>query len=287
MRMGFFYFLGRKKFYIHLLIIILLSLAILFAVLKSLDVYTRHGDVFVVPDFYGKTVEQLKENHFDEYFQLMVIDSVFDNKHDKGVIMMQNPGVGSKVKQGRKVYLTVVAQMPEKTTVPNLKNLSLRQAMVTLDRSKLNVGRLEYVDYYARNAVIDQKINDETVEDGTEINTGTNIDLTVGKGRMQVKAHLPLLIGMGHGQVKRALNYASLNLGQEYFLDGEDTKHARVYKTKPDLLETQTVELGQNISVWYRSDEHFDFDELLLKYKSDTLSTDTTQFENYPTENEN
>ena len=255
--------------------------------LKSLDVYTRHGDVFVVPDFYGKTVEQLEDNHFDEFFELIVIDSVFDNKHEKGVIMMQNPTVGSKVKQGRKVYLTVVAQMPEKTIMPNLKNLSLRQAMVTLERSKLKVGRLEYVDYFARNAVIDQTINDETVEEGTEINTGIKIDLTVGKGRMQVKAHLPLLIGLRQEQVKRALNYASLNLGKEYFLDGEDTKHARVYKTKPDLLETPTVELGQNISVWYRSDEHFDFEELLIKYKSDTLSIDTTHFENYPTENEN
>lgn len=265
----------------------LLSIAILFGVLKSLDVYTRHGDVFVVPDFYGKTVEQLTENHFDEFFELVVIDSVFDNTHDKGVILMQNPSVGSKVKQGRKVYLTVVAQMPEKTIMPNLKNLSLRQAMVTLEMNKLKVERLEYVDHFARNAVIDQLIDDETIEAGTEINTGTSIVLQVGKGRMRVKAHLPLLIALKPEQVKRSLHYASLNLGKEYFLDGEDLNHARVYKTQPDLLESQTIELGERIDVWYRSDEHFDFEELLLKYASDTLSIDSTRFENYPIKNEN
>jgi len=285
--MGFFYFFGRKKFYVHFFIIMLLSIAILFGVLKSLDVYTRHGDVFVVPDFYGKTVEQLTENHFDEFFELVVIDSVFDNTHDKGVILMQNPSVGSKVKQGRKVYLTVVAQMPEKTIMPNLKNLSLRQAMVTLEMNKLKVERLEYVDHFARNAVIDQLIDDETIEAGTEINTGTSIVLQVGKGRMRVKAHLPLLIALKPEQVKRSLHYASLNLGKEYFLDGEDLNHARVYKTQPDLLESQTIELGERIDVWYRSDEHFDFEELLLKYASDTLSIDSTRFENYPIKNEN
>lgn len=280
--MGFFYFLGKRKFYLHFLISILLAVIILFAVLKSLDIYTQHGKVYLVPDFYGKTVEQLIDNHYEEYFVLVVIDSVFDNHHEKGTILMQNPKVGSKVKHGRHIYLTVVAQMPEKTQMPNLKNLSLRQALVTLEMSKLQAGQLNYVDYFARNAVIDQMIDDETVEPDTEINTGSTIDLIVGKGKMEVKVHLPLLIAKKNHQVLKVLHYASLNKGQEYFLDGDDTSHARVYKTKPDILNTKLVELGQKIDVWYRSDEQFDFDKYLLKFTSDTLNVDTTKIKIYP-----
>lgn len=280
--MGFFYFLGKRKFYLHFLISILLAAIILFAVLKSLDIYTQHGKVYLVPDFYGKTVEQLVDNHYEEYFVLVVIDSVFDNYHEKGTILMQNPTVGSKVKYGRHIYLTVVAQMPEKTIMPNLKNLSLRQALVTLEMSKLKTGKLEYVDYFARNAVIDQMINDETIEPDTEINTGTIIDLVVGKGKMEVKVHLPLLIAKKSNEVLKALHYASLNKGREYFLDGNDTTHARVYKTEPDILKTKLVDLGQKINVWYRSDEQFNFDEYLLKFTADTLNIDSTQIEKYP-----
>lgn len=280
--MGFFYFLGKRKFYLHFLISILFAFIILFGILKSLDFYTQHGKVYLVPDFYGKTVEQLIDNHYEEYFVLVVIDSVFDNHHGKGSILMQNPVVGSKVKLGRHIYLTVVAQMPEKTKMPNLRNLSLRQALVTLEMNKLIAGKLNYVDYFARNAVIDQMIDDETIEPDTEINTGTTIDLMVGKGKMEVKVHLPLLIAKKTIQVQKALHYASLNRGQEYFLDGDDTSHARVYKTEPDILNTKLVDLGQKIDVWYRSDEQFDFNKYLLKFTSDTLIVDSTQIELYP-----
>lgn len=278
--MGFFYFLGRKKFYLHFLITLLLAFLILFGVLKSLDVYTQHGKVYLVPDFYGKTVDQLIEDHYEEYFELIVIDSIFDNNNDKGTIVMQNPESGSKVKQGRHIYFTVVAQMPEKTKMPNLKNLSLRQALVTMEMNKLRVGNLIYVEYFARNAVIDQVINDETIEPETEINTGTAVDLVVGKGKMEVKVPIPLLISKKPNQVSEILHYASLNKGKEYYLDGDDTSHARVYKTDPYIKNNSLVELGQKINIWYRSDEHFDFGEHLKKFPTDSQTFDSTQIQN-------
>ncbi len=278
--MGFFYFLGRRKFYLHLLISVILIFIILFAVLKSLDIYTQHGKVFLVPDFSGKTVEQLIEDHYEEYFELIIIDSVFDNYHDKGTILMQNPESGCKVKQGRHIYLTVVAQMPEKTKMPNLLNLSLRQALVTLEMHKLDAGRLEYVEYFARNAVIDQMINDETIEPDTELRTGTVIDLVVGKGKMKVKVHLPFLISIKPNQVGKKLHYASLNKGKEYFLDDDDTTHARVYKTEPNIQDIKLVDIGKEIDIWYRSEEHFDFDEYLLQFAPDTTEINSSQINN-------
>ena len=275
--MSFFYFLGKIKFYKHLLLIIAISVLIFFGVIKGLDFYTRHGKVFIIPDFYGKTVDELKQNHYEEYFELQIIDSVYDRNNPPGAILMQNPVAGSKVKQGRNVYLTVVAQMPEKTIMPNLKNLSLRQALVSLEMSKLKAGNLIYVDYFARNAVIDQTINDEIVEEGTELNTGSTIDLTVGKGRLDVKVNMPLIIGKKHAQVVKALHYASLNIGNEYFMDSDDTTHARVFRTEPDIKTSSLVDLGKQINVWYRSDLEFDFDEYLLQFTNDTINVDSLE----------
>ncbi|MCF6170602.1 MAG: PASTA domain-containing protein [Bacteroidales bacterium] len=273
--MGFFYFLGRKKFYIHLLIAIVFSFVLLWLVLMSLDLFTRHGDVYIIPDFKGKTVEQLLDDNYDEFFDLQVIDSIYDKRNEKGSIIIQNPLPGAKVKQGRNVYLTIVAETPEKVLMPNLKNLSLRQALVTLEANDLPVGRLEYVEYFARNAVVDQLVKNEPIESGTEISKGTAIDLMVGKGKTEAKVRLPLLIAMTPAEAKKALNLASLNMGREYYLDDKDPDHARVFKTKPEALTKEMLRLGQKVNVWYRSDEQFDFAAYLNQFKQDTVAIDT------------
>ncbi len=274
--MGFFYFLGRKKFYLHFLIAIVLVIVLLWAVLMSLDVFTRHGDVYIVPDFKGKTVQQLLTDNYDDFFDLQVIDSTYDKRNKKGSIIMQNPLAGAKVKQGRNIYLTIVAQTPEKVPMPDLKNLSLRQALVTLEASGLQTGFLEYVDYFARNAIVDQLINDEPIETGTEIAKATAIDLMIGKGNVEAKVPLPLLISMTPDEAKRALHFASLNIGREYYLDGNNPEHARVYKTRPEALTKEMLSLGQKVNVWYRSDEQFEFESYRKQFMQDTVAIDTT-----------
>lgn len=278
--MGFFYFLGRKKFYIHLLIAIVLSIVILWLVLLSLDVFTRHGKVYVVPDLHGHSLAELSENKYDDFFDFQVIDSVFDKKMEKGSIIIQNPLPGSKVKKGRHVYLTIVAEMPEKVAMPNLKNLSLRQALVTMEAHELLVGELEYVEYFARNAVVDQVWNNEPIEPGTELRKGSIIDLIVGKGDMNTSVALPMLIGMKKEKVRNELHNAYLNIGREYYIDITDTADARVYKTDPHPLTKNMLYLGQRVNIWYRSDQNFDFESYIKQFIPDSTDTETPQLNN-------
>jgi beta-lactam-binding protein with PASTA domain len=275
--MGFFYFLGRKKFYIHLLIAIVLSFVIFWLVLLSLDIFTRHGKVFVVPDLHGKSLAYLAENNFEDFFDFQVIDSVFDKTMEKGSIIIQNPLPGSKVKKGRHVYLTIVAEMPEKVAMPNLKNLSLRQALVTLEAHELLVGKLEYTEYFARNAIVDQVVNDEPIEPGTELRKGTTVDLIVGKGDLNTSVALPMLIGMKKDEAIKELHYAYLNLGNEYYIDVDDSTHARVFNTDPHPLTTDMLYLGQQVDIWYRSDLNFDFESYIKEFLPDTIGNDTLQ----------
>jgi beta-lactam-binding protein with PASTA domain len=278
--MGFLSFLTKKKFYINLLIAIALSVVLLWLALWSLDIFTRHGKVYIVPDFNGKTVEQLYDNDYDDFFDLIVIDSVFDQKRPKGSVIQQNPYPGAKVKKGRHVYLTIVAQTPERVFMPDLINLSLRQALVTLETQGLCVGNLEYVEYFARNAVVGQLMNEEPVEPGTELSKGSVVDLQVGKGDVRATVSMPMLIGKPREKVKQELHYAYLNLGNEYFIDVTDSSQARVYKTDPEPFTDDVLQLGQKVDIWYRSDENFNFDEYLKQYLSDTIAADTLQFKN-------
>jgi hypothetical protein len=51
------------------------------------------------------------------------------------------------------------------------------------------------VDYFAKNAVVDQYLDNEPVETGTKIPKGTAIRLVVGKGNHPTPVPLPFLIG--------------------------------------------------------------------------------------------
>lgn len=278
--MSFFYFLGRRKFYFHFFIAIGLSLFLLWVVLKSMDIFTQHGDVYIVPDFDGQTLEQLSEKGYDDYFIFEIIDSVYFKSKGKGTVVLQNPLPGSKVKQGRHVYLTIVAQSPEKVLMPNLKNLSLRQALVTLESNELLVGELEYVQYFARNAVVGQLIGDEPVEPDTELLKGATINLVIGKGDFTVMIPMPFLIALKQADVKKKLHYYSLNVGRQYFLDDDDTTHARVYKTDPKTLTEDMLILGQPVNIWYRSDELIDFQDYLKQFEPDTIYGNTDDDQN-------
>ncbi len=53
------------------------------------------------------------------------------------------------------------------------------------------------------------------------------------------------------------LNEASLNIGNEIFLDGNDTTTSRVFKQKPE--PNSSVQFGGTVDVWYRSERKYDF----------------------------
>ena len=284
--MGSWYFLRKRKFYLHLLLAIGLSFILLWVVLKSLDAFTQHGQVFLIPDFEGQSLSDIEGQGYNEYFSFKIIDSVYFKNRKKGSVVLQNPLPGAKVKKGRHIYLTVVAQLPKKVPMPNLKNLSLRQALVTLESKGLEVGELEYIEYFAKNAIIDQLLGEEPIEPDTEIPKGSIINLVLGKGEATTQVPMPLLIGLTTEQAAALLHYHSLNVGQEYFIEGFDPIHSRVYKTEPDVLSHVMLVLGEKVNLWYRSDELVNFDEYVRQFKVDSLHSDTIFNKNYQIEDE-
>ncbi len=275
--MGFFSFLGKKKFYLHLMLAILLIVVLLWAVLKSLDSYTRQGEVYVVPDFVGQLHMEAMEK-YGKSFNFILIDSIYRKGGLNGSVVMQNPSPGAKVKQGRNVYFTIVAQMPEQVNMPNLRNLSLRQAMVTLNTNGLHINKLFFVDHFARNAVVEQEINGEVVEPETLVFKGSPVDLIVGNGGPNTQVPIPLLIGHKPHQAIWQLHAASLNVGEQVFLDGHDTVNVRVYSTVPSIKNTKTLPIGESVDLFYRSVNNTDFEQLIDFIRNDSIDADSLRY---------
>ena len=257
--MGRFHFLKEKKFYINLLIILLLCGVLLWITFRLLDRYTRHDKVFTMPDFVGQDYRQVKHDYSKE-FNFIFIDSVYPKGQQPGSIYQQDPLPGSKIKKGRNVYAIIVAVTPEKTVMPNLKGISLREAIGRLESSGLDVDYLDYVSYSYKNNVIDQYYQGQPIEEGTELVKGSKIMLRVGIGDDKAKVKVPNLIGKHADEVKRILNLAGLNIGSEEWDDRDSLQYMCVMRMSPGP-SSGTVNAGTYIDVWYHSNRTMDFNK--------------------------
>ncbi|OYT12970.1 MAG: hypothetical protein B6I19_07555 [Bacteroidetes bacterium 4572_114] len=277
--MGFFNFLMSKVFFKHLAIAVVIAVALLWLTLKALDVYTHHGEALTVPDFTGVKYYDLEKNDVTDKYGFLVIDSVYDDHLQKGTIVLQDPPAGSKVKQGRKIYVTVVATQPEMIPMPNLIDLSLRQALNELKANGLKLEKMEYVENFAKNAVLAQRFEGDTIIPGMEIQKGSAIELVLGKGLDGEKIEVPFLIGKTEAEVIDILNSSSFNVGFLKYFDERDKLHSRVFNQQPAGSTNYRVDYGSYVDLWFRSDLDFNFDSLIIAYGSDTLRIDSLMVE--------
>ena len=254
-----FRFLKDKWFYISLIIMVLVVVGVFEYTFKRLNTFTRHGDEFDVPNFIGMNYAETVEQYQDD-FTFLLLDSIYVKDFPEGAVYQQNPAPGAKVKKGRNIYVIRTSIAPEIVKMPNLRNLSLRQAMVSLNIAGLKVDKLEFVDYFARNAVIEQKIKDEVIEPQDDVVKGTAITLVVGLGDGSKTTNLPDLIGVSIKDVKTQINNASLNIGTEIFIDNDETENLYVSRMEPVYSIETKVPLGSLVNVWYKSIQNFDFE---------------------------
>ena len=253
--MGRLHFFKEKKFYINLLIILLLCVVLLWLTFRILDKYTRHDEVFSMPDFVGQDFRQVKHDYSKD-FNFILIDSVYP-----------------KGQQSGSIYQTVM---------PNLKGISLREAIGRLESSGLSVDYLDYVEYSYKNNIIDQYYKGQPIMEGTELVKGSKIMLRVGIGNDKSPIKVPNLIGKPAEDTKRLLNLAGLNLGEEVYEDSDSLQYMRVRLMSPGP-SSGSVKIGTFVDVWYHSSKTLDFEknmkELLhedsLKNVPQTIVIDT------------
>jgi beta-lactam-binding protein with PASTA domain len=176
------FFLSSKKLGFHILLATGVFVVICVVALFVLDSYTRHGTEVVMPNFIGMdSQELLNKDEVSKDYIIVVSDYLFDKKTPPGTVLKQDPHVGEMVKKGRKVYVTVASSTPPKVIMPQLQDVSLRQAEIMLKAIGLILGPVIYKPSPYENAVLEQLYKGRTINPGTEISAGETVVLVVGK----------------------------------------------------------------------------------------------------------
>ncbi len=255
----FFRFLSSKLFLINFGIAIVFF-ALCFLVLNLfLKSYTRHGDSVTVPNLIGMQTEDAIALIEESDFNYVIVDTVFDNKYDKGAIVEQNPIPESLVKEGRKIYLKVNSNQDEMISMPQLTGFTLRQVTSMMETYGLVIGNLRYIPDIAVNVVIKQIYKGKEIEPGEKIKKGSSIDLILGLGISDKTTTVPSLIGMTYREASNALLDLFLNTGAVNYDNTVKTKNdslkAKVYRQSPQYSTINEVNLGYNVDIWLTKDE--------------------------------
>jgi len=185
------FFFSSKKLGFHILLGIVIFVIICIITLFAIDSYTRHGTEVMIPNFIGMDSQELlyKENEAKDYI-IVVSDYIFDKNKLPGTVLKQDPHVGEMVKKGRKVYITVASNEPPKVIMPQLQDVSLRQAEIMLKAIGLELGSVIYKPSPYENAVLEQLHKGRTIAPGVEISAGEAITLVVGKNTGDLPSHI-------------------------------------------------------------------------------------------------
>lgn len=261
-------FIFSKAFLLNVIIALVLVAVALFAGMQYLNTFTHHGEELSVPDFSGYHYSELKSIAESHAMRVQIIDSVYYSEADPGVVISQNPKPNARVKENRKIYITINANKPPSISLPALEDLSLRQALSILQTVGLESGKLLYEPNICMNCVIRMEMDSVEVEAGTSISKGDTVDLVLGKGLSNKLIVYPILVGKKLEEVSNILRKRGLNLGAvnyENCKTKEDTLNAVIFKQIPDIFETEVINLGQSINVFLATDE-----ELIPKLEIDS-----------------
>lgn len=242
----------------NLLIAAILVATLIVGAIVFLNVVTKHNQVLIVPDFSNMTVAEAEYAAEQAGMRVEVTDSVYAKRMRKGAVRDQNPAPGAKVKEGRRISLTINALNSKKVTMPNLVGLSMRQAMAELQSRGLVLGKLVYVEDMATNNVIRQLRGNKEIAPGKSIETETVIDLVVGLNpETDASTYIPDVVGKRYLTAVDAVHKQSLNIRILKFDDSvrsyDDSLNAVVYRQAPEPSEIP-VSLGDDVSLYLSVD---------------------------------
>ncbi|MGO4920857.1 PASTA domain-containing protein [Maribacter spongiicola] len=186
---NFFNFLKSKTFLIQLGLAVLVLIITIFIVLRYLNSTTNHGEFVEVPDFSKKSVMDMRKSIEEAGLRYEVLDSAnYNPDYPRFSIIEQNPVAGSKVKENRKIYFTVNPSGYKKVTVPQIIQVTKRNASSMLKAVGLDVQRVTYVDELGKDMVYQIKFKGKYIKPGDKLPKTSKIELICGNGTITDRA---------------------------------------------------------------------------------------------------
>ncbi|WP_445385543.1 PASTA domain-containing protein [Robiginitalea sp. IMCC44478] len=184
-------FLRSKVFLTQLALALVAVVICSFLALQWLKSSTRHGEFVVVPDLARLSVPEMREVIEEAELRYEVVDSAnFDPEYPRFSIIEQNPPAGNKVKTNRKIYVTVNPSGYKKVTIPDIIQVTQRNATSMLRAVGLDVQRVTYIDELGKDMVYRIRYQGKYINPGEKLPKTSKIELICGNGTIPDQARI-------------------------------------------------------------------------------------------------
>lgn len=271
--------------HISLMVLVFAGVVVMFFYLY-LPSATLHGETITVPNLKGMALSDMDDFLKKRNLNYEVFDSLYDQNYPPLSIYTQYPLPGAYVKENRKIYLTLIKRTPDVTTMPDLKDGSLKNAELFLNNYGLKRGKIAYVPFLGSNVVLEQWHKGKKIEPGATIEKGSYIDLVVGDGLGQRVFNMPRFVGLPIDEADFSIRASGLNTGSVIInlIDEEkmfeliemareleiDTatiiESGYVFRQRPEI--GKEIRLGEQVDLWVVSLTEEDSLEVLESWKN-------------------
>lgn len=187
----FFGFLKSKTFLIQLGLAVVATVLLVFLALQWLKSTTNHGEFVEVPDFSKMSVMDMRKTVEEAGLRYQVLDSSnYDPDYPRFSILDQDPPAGNKVKSNRKIYFTVNPSGYKKVSVPDIIQVTQRNAASMLRAVGLDVERVTYIDELGKDMVYNMKFKGKYVKPGDKLPKTSKVELICGNGTIPGSARV-------------------------------------------------------------------------------------------------
>ena len=177
-------FLMSKSFFKQLFFAALCSVFLFLVIYFGLNIITKHNNYQKVPELRGISLIKLSDILEKEGLRFEIIDSSRYMPSMKPLTVISHiPFAGREVKRNRKIYLTVNPSGYRKITLPNIIQITKRNAVSLLKSVGFEVGEYTYRDNIGKDMVLEVMHNGKIIEPGVLLPKTTKIDLVLGNGK--------------------------------------------------------------------------------------------------------
>lgn len=234
--------------FLHLIlagtVIIALSLVYFYVYLPNI---TNHGESITVPSVEGLPITKIEDFLADHDLRYEVNDSSYSADYPPLTVLKQYPAAGAKVKENRKIFVSVNRRNPPTVKMPDLIDGSLTNAEAVLRGSELKRGKIRLVRGPFLNVVKEMQIDGNKVVPGVLVPKGTMVDLVVMDGGSN-KLPTPNVLGFSYEDAKVNILGSNLNVGDITLVGDTTDLHPVILKQSPTPGEI--IMVGDVVDMW-------------------------------------
>lgn len=225
---------------------------------------TNHGETITVPNIKNQHIDDLDDILLTRSLRFEVNeDSSYTEEQEPLTVIDQFPLPNAKVKENRKIYITLNARRPPLVSLPDFQDKSLKHLRNRFEALGLKEKIVEYRPVIGFMTILEASYNGKQLEAGDLVPQGATIELVIANGLGSENFAIPDMLNKPLDEAKILILAYGLQMGQMIKVDSpfieiiEEDSTKEVIEVPEGYVVRQRPNMGDSalagdfVDLWY------------------------------------